>query len=64
MKIGVISDTHIPKRAKALPEVVLKAFKDLDHIIHAGDIMSIGVLNTLKELAPVTAVAGNLDSLS
>ncbi|HCW05279.1 MAG TPA: YfcE family phosphodiesterase [Clostridium sp.] len=62
MKIGVISDTHIPKRAKALPEVVLKVFKDLDHIIHAGDIMSIGVLNTLKELAPVTAVAGNLDS--
>lgn len=62
LKIGVISDTHIPRRVKALPEIVLETFKDVTHIIHAGDIMSMEVINKLEELAPVTAVAGNLDS--
>lgn len=61
MKLGIISDTHIPKRAKTLPEVLLKAFGDVDIIIHAGDIMSVDVLHILRELAPVTAVAGNVD---
>jgi len=63
MKIGVISDTHIPKRAKFLPEIVLETFKGtVDHIIHAGDITSMDVIYKLEELAPVTAVAGNVDS--
>lgn len=61
MKIGVISDTHIPKRAKVLPTVVLEALKDVDSIVHAGDIMSVELLNILGQLAPVTAVAGNVD---
>ena len=60
MKIGVISDSHIPTGAKALPETVLKTFKGVDHIIHAGDIMSIDVIR-LEKLAPVTAVIGNID---
>jgi len=61
MKIGVISDTHIPKRAKGLPEIVLNAFKDVEHIIHAGDIMNMDVIYKLEDMAPVTAVAGNAD---
>lgn len=61
MKIGVLSDTHIPNRAKALPAAVLEGFKGMDHIIHAGDISCIEVLRTLRKLAPVTAVAGNGD---
>ncbi|HHW01118.1 MAG TPA: metallophosphoesterase family protein [Clostridiaceae bacterium] len=61
MKIGVISDTHIPKRAKTLPDTVLKTFEDVEHIIHAGDIMSMDVIYKLEEIAPVTAVAGNTD---
>ncbi len=61
MRIGVLSDTHIPKKAKALPPVVLSAFTGVDHIIHAGDIMSLSVLRQLEALAPVTAVAGNID---
>ena len=62
MKIGVISDTHIPKRAKCLPEIVLDTFKGVHHIIHAGDLMSMEVIYKLEELAPVTAVTGNTDS--
>ncbi len=61
MTIGVLSDTHIPKRAKELPQIVLETFKDVDHIIHAGDIICLDVLSQLEALAPVTAVAGNVD---
>lgn len=61
MKVGVLSDTHIPSRAKALPEVLLQAFKEVDYIIHAGDITSLEVLDTLNTLAPVIAVSGNVD---
>ena len=62
MKIGILSDTHIPFRAKLLPDVVIKTFNEVDHIIHAGDITNNEVLNTLESLAPVTAVSGNVDS--
>ena len=62
MKIGVLSDSHIPKRAKALPKVVLDAFGDVECIIHAGDITDIAVLRQMGELAPIIAVAGNGDS--
>ena len=64
MKIGVVSDSHIPARAQALPRTVLKAFEDADHIVHAGDITAGYVIETLERLAPVTAVAGNLDPLA
>jgi putative phosphoesterase len=55
-KIGVISDTH----GKLNPEV-LKTFKGVDHIIHAGDICGTDVLAMLETIAPVTAVKGNMD---
>ncbi len=55
-KIGVISDTH----GKLNPEV-LDLFKDVDHIIHAGDICGTDVLHNLKKIAPLTAVKGNMD---
>ena len=63
MKVGVLSDTHIPSKAKALPNVVIQAFKGVDHIIHAGDINSFEVLDALECLAPVTAVSGNIDPI-
>ena len=62
MLIGVLSDTHMPRRAAALPGVVLCAFELADIIIHAGDISDISVIHALETLAPVTAVAGNTDS--
>ena len=61
MIIGVLADTHIPGRAKKLPQFVLETFQLADHIIHAGDITTMDVIAALEELAPVTAVAGNLD---
>jgi putative phosphoesterase len=59
LRIGVISDTHGQLRAE-----VLEAFAGVDHILHAGDIGSEDVLLELRALAPVTAVAGNVDGFS
>ncbi len=54
--IGIISDTH-----GSLDSKILKHFKQVDHIIHAGDIGSMAIIDDLKKLAPVTAVRGNTD---
>jgi len=54
--IGVISDTHGVLRPEALA-----ALADSDCIIHAGDVGDPGILDKLNQLAPVTAVRGNVD---
>jgi putative phosphoesterase len=59
--IGLISDTHVPSKAKAIPQSVFKAFENVDFIIHAGDLVEIAVLDELEQLAPVLAVCGNMD---
>lgn len=56
MKIGVISDTH----GRLHPRVA-ELFSGVEHILHAGDIGAEAVLEALRELAPVTAVRGNVD---
>jgi uncharacterized protein len=54
--IGVISDTHGLLRPEALT-----ALRGSDYIIHAGDIGDPDILKTLAEIAPVTAIRGNVD---
>ena len=61
MKIGVISDTHIPERALDIPPEIYSAFKDADLILHAGDLASLDVLKLLEKICPVKAVCGNMD---
>ena len=56
VRIGVISDTH-----GYLDPQVLAEFAGVQHIIHAGDIMDAATLEALETIAPVTAVAGNMD---
>ncbi|MBU0505172.1 MAG: metallophosphoesterase family protein [bacterium] len=55
--IGILSDTH-----RVLQREVITAFKDVNYIIHAGDIERPQVLAKLKTLAPVYAVQGNVDN--
>jgi len=62
MKIGVISDTHIPGAARDIPAVIYDEFKDVDLIVHAGDFVEISFLNRLRDFKKTTAVYGNLDS--
>ena len=56
MKIGVISDTHGLLR----PEAV-EAMRRVDHILHAGDVGDAAILDQLRQLAPLTAIRGNVD---
>jgi len=61
MLIGLISDTHIPEIAKELPAQVKKVFKDVDLILHAGDIFVDSVLEELGTIAPLLAARGDDD---
>lgn len=62
MRIGVISDTHIPARARRLPPALFTLFDGVELILHAGDLVEEGVLQELAAIAPVEVVAGNMDS--
>lgn len=61
MLVVVLADTHIPRRAKTLPEGLLPHLERADLILHAGDLMDPTLLDTLAAHAPVKAVRGNLD---
>jgi putative phosphoesterase len=57
MRIGIISDTHGLLRPEACARLA-----GVDHILHAGDIGREEVIAGLREIAPVTAIRGNVDT--
>ncbi|MCA9826053.1 MAG: YfcE family phosphodiesterase [Dehalococcoidia bacterium] len=59
MRIGLISDTHIPEARDELWPQVFDAFKDVDAILHAGDIHDLRVIDQLHDVAPTWAARGN-----
>ncbi|QHE52631.1 metallophosphoesterase [Pontibacillus sp. HMF3514] len=61
MKIVVISDTHMTKKGKTLPQAVVEDFKDTNVIIHAGDWSTSDLYNELSSYAEVYGVYGNVD---
>ena len=62
MKIGIISDTHIANKSEHLPGIILDVFKQMDMVIHAGDMVDLQVVEELKSACPkIVAVAGNMD---
>lgn len=56
MRVGVISDTHGLLRPEAL-----QALAGVDQILHAGDVGDPEILGRLAQIAPVTAIRGNID---
>jgi len=60
-RVVLISDTHIPKAGEKLPDEVLEAARGADLVMHAGDLVEMAVLEKLRAVAPVKAVAGNMD---
>jgi hypothetical protein len=62
LKIGVISDTHIANKYEHIPGIILDVFKQMDMVIHAGDMVDLRVIDELKSACPkIVAVAGNMD---
>lgn len=62
MKLLVLSDTHIPHRAREIPRALNPFFEACDGIIHAGDFTTLDVLVELEAWGkPVYAVWGNMD---
>lgn len=61
MRIAVLADTHIPKRAKTLPESAFRVLRSADVILHAGDVLTREFLKELETIAPLHAVRGNND---
>ena len=56
IRIGVIADTH-----GLFDRAIRRHFRGVDHILHAGDIGDQSVIEQLEQIAPVTAVSGNVD---
>ena len=63
VKLAIISDTHMPRGARALPRACVERLASADLILHAGDLIEASVLAELEALGPpVCAVRGNVDS--
>ena len=61
MRIGLISDTHIPEAREELWPQVFDVFQGVSAIFHAGDIYDIRVIDQLGEIAPIYVARGNGD---
>ena len=63
MLIGIISDTHMPRGPRRLPDACVERLLDVDLILHAGDVMTAGALAAFESIGPpLLAVHGNVDS--
>jgi len=61
LRVGLVADTHVPVSIPRLPASVRATLAGMDYLIHAGDLVALGVLAELEEMAPTTAVVGNCD---
>jgi uncharacterized protein len=60
-RLGVISDTHRYSRPAAVPESAIARLGTCDAYLHCGDFLDPGLLQPLRERAPLFAVLGNVD---
>jgi uncharacterized protein len=61
--IAVISDTHLPRGARRIPDACVERLKAADLILHAGDFVSLEALEEIEAIGPpLAAVHGNVDS--
>src|SRR5690349_8411445 len=61
VQVALLSDTHMPRGSRRLPDACVRLLARSDLIVHAGDFTAAGVLAELQELGPVEAVHGNMD---
>jgi putative phosphoesterase len=61
-RLAIVSDTHLPRGTRRLPDRCVELMRSADAILHAGDLVTAGVLAELRALGPpVHAVCGNVD---
>lgn len=64
MRVGLLSDSHVPDAVKELPMPELRrAFEGVELVLHAGDVYFTSVLDDLATIAPVLAALGDDDSV-
>jgi putative phosphoesterase len=61
VQIAIISDTHLPRGGRRLPDACVARLRAADLILHAGDLVELSVLRELESYGPVVAVHGNID---
>jgi len=62
VRIAVISDTHLPRGTRRLPDDCVAELRAADLILHGGDIATVEVLDQIEAIGPpVAAVLGNVD---
>ena len=59
--IAVVSDTHLPRGSRRLPDGCVRTLRDAGLIVHAGDFTSLSALRDLETFGPVVGVHGNMD---
>jgi uncharacterized protein len=62
MRLAIISDTHLPRGARRLPDACVRRLASADAILHAGDFVSTAFLDELQAIGPpLHGVHGNVD---
>jgi putative phosphoesterase len=62
LRLAIVSDTHLPRGGRALPDACVARLRAADLILHAGDFVAADVLADLRAIGPpVEAVHGNVD---
>ena len=61
-RLGIVSDTHLPRGGRRLPDRCVELLRAADVILHGGDISTVAVLDAVRAIGPpVHAVHGNVD---
>ncbi len=61
MKIGLVSDTHMPRYGTLLPTALQAGLQGVSRILHCGDMTELLIVELFEAIAPFEAVAGNND---
>jgi putative phosphoesterase len=59
--IAIIADTHLPRGKRRLPDGCIERLKQADLIVHAGDFVTLALLEELRSYGEVVGVHGNVD---
>ncbi|HEY4280488.1 MAG TPA: metallophosphoesterase family protein [Conexibacter sp.] len=61
MRLAIVSDTHMPKGERRLPGRCVQLMRGADLIVHAGDLLTMAVVEELRGYGELVAVHGNVD---